>query len=779
MPLQEIHCPGCQGKMVVQGHLDRFSLRGVSGRGGTGMVYQAHDPHLNRLVALKVVRADKAAHEDVLQQLLSEAGVTASVTHPNVVRVYSVGNAQGRLFIAMELVAGGSLDDLMEKRGRLPEAQVLEIALQIAMGLQAAHKVGLVHRDIKPGNILFSDPRTAKLADFGLAIFEQHAAATGDVWGTPYYMPPERLRREREDLRGDIYALGATLFHALAGRPPFEAGDSAQVAMKRLHAPAPSVLSFAPGTSNATAFVIKKMLEADPAARFLSYGELIESLQFARNELGTKPRAKARVVMDSGQSGSSGLWLAIACLGLLAATGTVSYFMFGGKSDKRSEAAAAAVAAVPERTAPLESPTPGALPRALPPVKSPTSELAKMVPQTAVPAAQHPPSGASLGAPAAIEPGIYAIVNRRNHALDVAQSSLANGGKVWVWLRTPVLNQQWMVKPGSDGTCRLLAVGSFKSLNVQSGRADDDAPIAQDSPNGEVAQRWRFRTVEPGWYAVVAECSGKVLTALPGPDKGGKPIQQHVYTGAPEQQWRLEPLGPLRDNLDAIDPVTTPVPRALPPVKAHVAAGAANPRYVPFDLTAAATADTRRGVFSRLDYDEGALQPQLSGTVEVAGVPFKILDAAHSPKGKNLVVLKGGIGLAKDLYPQRVEIPVNQVALSRLHFVGGVGGWAFPWVATGETDKHVGAVAAVVTVYFTSGAPQQILLRNGYEIRDYNPRGPAAPGAATIDGLGSGKAQIRYFARAIAGTQPVERIVLESCNNYIAPAFFALTGEKR
>jgi serine/threonine protein kinase len=173
-----------------------------------------------------------SAREDERAKLEQEARVTASVNHPHVVRVYSFGEADGQFYLAMELVEKGSLDDLMSVQNRVSEAQVLEIGAQIAQGLEAAAEKGLVHRDVKPGNILFADAHTAKIVDFGLArVLEEEAEARGEIWGTPYYIAPERLNYEPEDFRSDIYSLGGTLFHAIAGRPPFEAESASLVAL--------------------------------------------------------------------------------------------------------------------------------------------------------------------------------------------------------------------------------------------------------------------------------------------------------------------------------------------------------------------------------------------------------------------------------------------------------------------------------------------------------------------------------------------------------------------
>jgi len=268
-----------------------------------GVVYRALDTSLDRSVALKVLRKDRITAE-ALEQLDSEASITASINHPHVVKVFTTGADQGRFYIAMELVNKGTLHDLIQLQGRVAEIQVLEFAIQIASGLQAAYQAGLIHRDVKPGNILFSDSHTAKIVDFGLAMLVQQAeeAAGGEIWGTPYYIAPEKLDLQPEDVRSDIYSLGATLFHALAGRPPFEAADARVVALKHLKSQAVSLQAFAPWVSGSTAFIVNRTLLKNPDERYQSYDELIQHLEYARAELvknGSTRQEKKRVILES------------------------------------------------------------------------------------------------------------------------------------------------------------------------------------------------------------------------------------------------------------------------------------------------------------------------------------------------------------------------------------------------------------------------------------------------------------------------------------------------
>jgi serine/threonine protein kinase len=302
-------CPVCNEQIHVHRVFANYELTGLLGQGGQGTVYRATDLNLHREVALKVLRIDQAGDPAFVKLFEHEARLTASINHPNVVRVYSFGTVEDRVYLAMELVDGGTFDDLLEKLGRVPEGRVLQVAIQVAQGLRAGFEMGLIHRDVKPGNILFASDGSAKVVDFGLAVFhEQEAAQTGDIWGTPYYLSPERLNREVEDFRSDIYSLGAALFHAIAGRPPFEAEDASHVALKHLRTQAVSLQTFAPGVSNATAYVINRTLLKDRNARQASYDEFIEQLQYARDEVmaragkGGEGAPKSRVVLEDAGS---------------------------------------------------------------------------------------------------------------------------------------------------------------------------------------------------------------------------------------------------------------------------------------------------------------------------------------------------------------------------------------------------------------------------------------------------------------------------------------------
>jgi len=326
-PFEVVHCPMCGTAMRVERRFNNFALLEALGHGGMGTVYRAVDTNLNREVALKVLRKDYSNNPEFVQKLEREAKITASINHPHVVKVYSSGTANGQFYIAMECVDRGSLDDLMQLQKRVAEIQALDVGIQIAEGLAAAYQRGLIHSDVKPGNILFADAHTAKIVDFGLAtLLEDEAGAKGEVWGTPYYVSPERLNREPEDFRSDMYSLGATLFHAIAGRPPFEDETASLVALRHIRSRAVSLQAFAPDVSSETAYVVNRMLKKEPAERYGSYEELVQHLRYARAKVEegvTVPRQRARVVVEDEESQRVTGWISLAMLGLVLVVGLV------------------------------------------------------------------------------------------------------------------------------------------------------------------------------------------------------------------------------------------------------------------------------------------------------------------------------------------------------------------------------------------------------------------------------------------------------------------------
>ena len=219
-PFANVECPVCGKHTRVKREFGPYTLLRRHAVGGMSMVFAAQDNTLNREVALKILSEEFSANERRIAAFEEEARITASFNHPNVVRVLRTGRAFERFYIAMELVPGGHFEHQIRERGKIPEAELLPLAIEVAQGLQAAHAAGLIHRDVKPGNILLDATGHAKLVDFGLALVTHGGKAQAtEMWATPYYVPPETVEGYMEDFRSDIYAFGATLYHALCGKP--------------------------------------------------------------------------------------------------------------------------------------------------------------------------------------------------------------------------------------------------------------------------------------------------------------------------------------------------------------------------------------------------------------------------------------------------------------------------------------------------------------------------------------------------------------------------------
>jgi serine/threonine protein kinase len=264
------------------GRLGTYEVKGVLGRGGMGVVLKAFDPALNRNVAIKVLSASFASCGAARQRFLREARAAAAVVHEHVVAVYAVVESSGLPFLVMEYVPGKSLQDRLDRQGRLSLTEVLRIGMQTASGLAAAHAQGLVHRDVKPANILLEDGvERVRLADFGLARAAADALLTqsGIVAGTPHYMAPEQARGDLVDQRADLFSLGSTLYATCAGHPPFRA-ESPLAVLRRVSDDAPrSLREQNPDVPAWLEAIVVKLMAKAPAARFQTAAEVAELLE--------------------------------------------------------------------------------------------------------------------------------------------------------------------------------------------------------------------------------------------------------------------------------------------------------------------------------------------------------------------------------------------------------------------------------------------------------------------------------------------------------------------
>ena len=286
-PGDGITCPYCSNQFEITRQFGNFLLERQVGSGGMGAVYLGKDVTLNRTVAIKVLKPELVSDKKFLATFLREAEITASLNHPNIVQVYAFGQHEGVYYMVVEYISGGSLDDKISERGQITELEGIEIGIAVARGLECAlERGGLIHRDIKPGNILFNANNTPKVVDFGLSLsFDTTDHFDGEIWGTPYYVAPEKLEREKETFQSDLYSLGATLFHAMSGRPPYEGDDPNAVAMMHLSGNVVSLKAFAPDISDQTAYAVSKAMARYPEDRYESYAEFIQQLEDAKRRI--------------------------------------------------------------------------------------------------------------------------------------------------------------------------------------------------------------------------------------------------------------------------------------------------------------------------------------------------------------------------------------------------------------------------------------------------------------------------------------------------------------
>jgi len=299
-PFSNVCCPHCGAEQRVKRAFGPYTLVRRHAVGGMSMVLVAHDSILDREVALKILSEDFSADERRISAFEEEARITASFSHPHVVRVLKTGSAFGRFYIAMELVPGGHFEDQIRERGKIPEAEMLPLAIEVAQGLKAAHAAGLIHRDVKPGNILLDAEGHAKLVDFGLALVTQGGKAQAtELWATPYYVPPETIEGRPEDFRSDIYAFGATLYHALTGKPSCGEESMATDHLREAKKNMVAIGRVEPALSAATCAIIDQAMAYEPADRFSSYDEMIARLEVARARLKTGGPSAGQAFQES------------------------------------------------------------------------------------------------------------------------------------------------------------------------------------------------------------------------------------------------------------------------------------------------------------------------------------------------------------------------------------------------------------------------------------------------------------------------------------------------
>jgi predicted Ser/Thr protein kinase len=289
--------------------VERFELAEILGSGGMATVYRGWDREAGRPCAVKVLGDPLSRDEEFRRRFRREAEAAMGLVHPGIVTVYGYGDAGGHHYIAMEYVSGGTLRDLLERRGRLPEAEALRVAAEVADALAYAHRRGVVHRDIKPHNILLTPDGHVKVADFGIArtLDATYLTQTGTVMGSAHYLSPEQARGDQAGPGSDLYALGVVLYEMLAGRVPFDGEAPVAIALKHLHETPPDLGRVRPGLSRETQALVGRLLGKAPRERYASADALAADLRRIAAGLG-------------GGAGAAGATQALPAAGVLSET---------------------------------------------------------------------------------------------------------------------------------------------------------------------------------------------------------------------------------------------------------------------------------------------------------------------------------------------------------------------------------------------------------------------------------------------------------------------------
>src|SRR5574344_1316720 len=274
--------------MVIKGQKinDRYEILQTIGEGGMANVYLAKDSILGRNVAVKILRGDLASDEKFIKKFQREALSASSLSHPNIVEIYDVGEDDGNYFIVMEYIEGKNLKQLLKKRGNLTVHEVVDIMLQITSAMGVAHDSLIIHRDLKPQNILIKDDGEIKITDFGIAMAlnATQLTQTNSAMGSVHYFPPEQANGKGSTLKSDVYSLGIMMFELLTGELPFRGDNAVEIALKHLRDPIPDIRDINPNIPQSVENIIIKSTAKNQKNRYNNANEMHEDLLTCLNK---------------------------------------------------------------------------------------------------------------------------------------------------------------------------------------------------------------------------------------------------------------------------------------------------------------------------------------------------------------------------------------------------------------------------------------------------------------------------------------------------------------
>jgi eukaryotic-like serine/threonine-protein kinase len=337
--------------MIGEVVADRYELEELVGSGGMSSVYCALDRLLERKVALKILHPHYGDDAEYVERFRREARAVAQLSHPNIVTVIDRGEADGQQYIVFEYIDGESLKQLVDRNGPLPARRAIELALQVADALAFAHQAGLVHRDVKPQNVLVTEDGEAKVTDFGIARsldVEHGVTQTGTVLGTSNYLSPEQARGQTITPATDVYSLGVVIYELLTGEVPFPGENFVAVAMKHINEPPPSLLERRPDAPARLVHAVERALAKDPAARFPTMEAFAAELRACLAELGDPDTARTFITQSPvlresrphrAHTARRSRWPVYVLLVLIAAAAAAAalFALRGSNSDKSSQ----------------------------------------------------------------------------------------------------------------------------------------------------------------------------------------------------------------------------------------------------------------------------------------------------------------------------------------------------------------------------------------------------------------------------------------------------------
>ncbi|MFW6302992.1 MAG: serine/threonine protein kinase [Candidatus Sumerlaeota bacterium] len=323
--------------------IDDYRVEALVGRGGMGSVYKAVDLTLRRPVAIKVLPSTAVSDETAVARFQREARLVSNINHPNIAQIYRIGEVDGCPYYAMEFIEGRSLQQILKDQGKISGSRSIKLMQQTAEGLHAASRNGVIHRDIKPANIMVTADDTVKIVDFGIAKAygeDTFQTATGMLMGTPHYMSPEQAKGQKVDHRADIYSSGATFYHMVTGRPPFESDNPITLIEKHCNEPVLAIPQYNPNVPDGVCTTIYAMLAKNPSDRIQEYGLLKLALENAMHAAspgsGEHPRQKISVQAESpslvaaradksGKYWAIGIAVLVGCLMLVFVTSLLTH----------------------------------------------------------------------------------------------------------------------------------------------------------------------------------------------------------------------------------------------------------------------------------------------------------------------------------------------------------------------------------------------------------------------------------------------------------------------